>query len=363
MSRKHSLPVLFLTVAVIGVLFFRVIQPFVFSLLFAGILAILFRPTYGVVCRLCRGWRRVAAGITTLGIVLAILVPLSAVLLLAANEAMEAGRGLVDRLNLDARDAARRLIDPDENPQLAHWVESVEKYFSPSELQGTREMLSSVLRDVTRLAYDRTLGLAANLIMFIMNLTVMLLGLYYFLVDGALLTRETQRLLPLDDEDVQILFNQFQKVCRGVVLGTVVAAALQAFFSGVAFAIVGVQPIWLLVVLVMLTSFVPFLGAAAVWMSVAVYLLIEHRYGAATFLTIYGTFVISGCDNLIRAFVIGDRLQMHPFVALVTVLGALQLVGLWGIFVGPVTAAFFYALLNILREHMLAADDSIKEPI
>jgi predicted PurR-regulated permease PerM len=357
-SRKHSLPVLFVTVAVIGVLFFRVIQPFLFSLLFAGILAILFRPAYDCVCRMCRGWRRVSAGITTSGIVIAILTPLSAVLLLAAAESMDAGRNIVDRLNLDTPEAARGLIDPKKNPQLASWVDSVEAWFSPTKLQYARDMLSSVLGDVTKLVYDRTLGLAGNLITFIMNLTIMLLGLYYFLADGDSLVRETKRLLPLEDQDVQILFDQFQKVCRGVVLGTVVAAALQAFFSGVAFVIVGVQPIWLLVVLVMLTSFVPFLGAAAVWMSVTVFLLFEHRYGAAGFLMIYGTFVISGCDNLIRAFVIGDRIQMHPFVALVTVLGALQLVGLWGIFVGPITAAFFYALLNMLREHLLTADGS-----
>lgn len=52
---------------------------------------------------------------------------------------------------------------------------------------------------------------------------------------------------------------------------------------------------------------------------------------------------------------------MHPFVVLVTVLGALQLVGLWGIFIGPMTAAFFYALLNILRSRLLDdEDDSVR---
>ncbi|WP_145217322.1 AI-2E family transporter [Planctomycetes bacterium TBK1r] len=49
---------------------------------------------------------------------------------------------------------------------------------------------------------------------------------------------------------------------------------------------------------------------------------------------------------------IGNQAKLHPLVALVTVLGALKLMGLWGIFVGPMVAAFFYALLNITRDRV-----------
>jgi predicted PurR-regulated permease PerM len=60
--------------------------------------------------------------------------------------------------------------------------------------------------------------------------------------------------------------------------------------------------------------------------------------------------IISGSDNLIKAYVIGNRARMHPYVVLVTVLGAIQFVGLWGVFLGPITAAFFYSLVNILHQ-------------
>jgi predicted PurR-regulated permease PerM len=55
-------------------------------------------------------------------------------------------------------------------------------------------------------------------------------------------------------------------------------------------------------------------------------------------------------DNLLRAYVIHDSAQLHPLVALISVLGAIQVVGLWGILLGPVVASFFYALLKILRD-------------
>lgn len=114
----------------------------------------------------------------------------------------------------------------------------------------------------------------------------------------------------------------------------------------------------------MLFSFIPLLGAAAVWICVVAVLFFEQRFGAAAFLTIYGAIVISGSDNLVETHILHGRAQMHPLIALVTVLGALQLVGLWGIFLGPITAAFFYAMLNTLKKKLFeqADTDSADEP-
>jgi predicted PurR-regulated permease PerM len=100
----------------------------------------------------------------------------------------------------------------------------------------------------------------------------------------------------------------------------------------------------------MLCSFIPFIGSAAVWGSVALWLLFEGRYAAAVGLVVYGSAVISTSDNLVRAHLIGNQASLHPLVSLVTVLGAIKLMGLWGVFVGPMVAAFFFALLKIVHE-------------
>lgn len=354
MSRNWSLLILFGTVVAIGVLFFRVVWPFLFPLLFAGILAILFRPVYERTCRICFGRRRVAAAITTLGVILVVMLPLSGMLVLAGIELVDAGKDFVEAIDLpkDAADA-KRLIDAQKNPRLASWLNAVEARMSQDDIKQVRELLSNALLGATRNVYQRTQGLAADVISFVIGLVVMVLALYYLFADGEKLARETQRLSPLENEDAMTLFKQFENVCRGVVLSSVVAAVVQGILAGIGFAVVGVERIWLLAILTMLFSLIPFLGAAAVWICVAAMMLLEQRFGAAIFLGIYGTIVVSSSDNLIKAYVIGDRAQMHPFIVLVTVLGALQLVGLWGIFIGPITAAFFYALLNILRSRLL----------
>jgi predicted PurR-regulated permease PerM len=353
-TRKWSLLILLGTVVGIGVVFFRVIWPFLFPLLFASVLAILFRPIHEWACRMCFGRRRLAAVLTTLGVILIVLLPLSGVLILAGVELIEAGKSLVETIDLprNANDA-RRWIDPEQHPRMASWLEAVETRLSVEELEQVSELISSALLGATQSLYKRTLGLAADVITFVIGLVVMLVALYYLFADGDKLANEVQRLSPLEAEDGLELFGKFESVCRGVVISNVVAAVVQGVLAGIGFALVGAEKIWLLTILTMFFSLIPFLGAAMVWIVIALGLVVEQRFGAAIFLTIYGTIIVSTSDNVIKAYVIGEQAKMHPFVVLVTVLGALQLVGLWGIFVGPMIASFFHALLNILRNRLL----------
>lgn len=354
MSRNFSLWMLLGTVVAIGILFFRVVRPFVVPLFFAGVLAVLFRPLYIRTKQFCFGRSRIAAAVVTVAVMAVVLLPLGGILTLAGAQLVQAGREFVSTIDLpEDPQQAQRLIDPNRFPQVAATVKWFRSRMADETVVQLREVTSNALLGVTETLYQRTSALAGNVATFAVGLSVLVLALYYFLADGEWLLAEAKRLSPLDDQDENALLEQFERVCRGVVLGTVVAALIQGALAALGFAVIGIERIWLLAVLTMFFSFIPFLGAASVWLCVTIALLVGQRYGAAVFLGIYGTVVISGADNLIKAYMIHDRAQMHPLVALVTVLGALQLVGLWGIFMGPMSAAFFYALLNILRRRLV----------
>jgi hypothetical protein len=59
-------------------------------------------------------------------------------------------------------------------------------------------------------------------------------------------------------------------------------------------------------------------------------------------------------DNFIKPYILHGRAKLHPLLALLSVLGGVQALGLWGIFIGPMVAAFLYALLNILHQELKA---------
>ncbi|WP_182868024.1 AI-2E family transporter [Rhodopirellula sp. JC639] len=338
--------------ACFGLLFFRVIQPFILAIFIALVLAVLFAPLHQWLTDRTAGHDRIAAGLTTVLVIVAVMLPIGVTLMMAGTQVMRTGTEMADRFDAPSSNGDDDTLDLVQGTRVGRMIDGIKSRLAKDQRDQLRRAFSRIIDGVTAEVYAKTRGLLSDFFAFSVSLGVMTLSLYYFLADRDVFLREVHRMLPLEDREEERLTDRFQSVCRGVVAGTVVAGLAQATLSGIAFAILGIPNAWLLIVLTMFSSFIPFLGSAVVWVSVALWLLLDGRYGAGIGLLIYGAAVISTSDNLVRAYVIGNQAKLHPLIALVTVLGALKLMGLWGIFVGPMIAAFFYALLNIARDRV-----------
>ncbi len=352
MSQRLPLLILLGTVVAIGVLFFQVVQPFLFSLLFAAVLAVLFRPAFGKVLKLCRGRRRIAAGISTTLILGLILLPLGGALALSGIQLVELGQDIAEWIESPEESWIGQRVDRLRQSDAFGWLLERKAALSADQQEQLKQFASKAANAATRGIYEKSQAVVVDAVAFLISFVVMPLALYYFFADGPQLLKEAKELSPLDDDEEDQLMGQFDKVCRGVVMGTVVSAVAQGVLAGIGFAIVGIDWLWLAAGLTVFFSFIPFLGAGVVWFVVMLTLLFDARYGAATFIAIYGAIIVSGSDNVIKAYIIGGESKLHPLVVLITVLGALQLIGLWGVFVGPMIAAFFYALLKMFKQRL-----------
>jgi predicted PurR-regulated permease PerM len=333
--------------ALVGIFFFRLIQPLLLPLILAAMLAAIFWPVYQRVLGLLGGHERLSAAVTTVLIMLTVMLPTAAGLSAIGFQLVRQAEELIPVEGVT--DEARELVEQVEKTPLGRRGERLLEGISD---QRARQVASEAVLESAQQVYQRTTWFLSNVVRFLIATLVVVVGLYYFLADSARILGELRRLSPLEEADDWALMEMFVGVCRGVLLGNVLAAAIQAILAGIAFAVLGVPAAWLLGFATFFISFVPFLGAAGVWGLAAIVLLIQARYLAAAALVLYGTFVISSVDNVIRALAIHDRARLHPLAALVSLLGGLQVVGLWGIIVGPVTAAFFYVMLNILKKQV-----------
>jgi predicted PurR-regulated permease PerM len=338
-SRKFSFYALVGTAIAVGVLFFRVVQPFLIPLLLAAVLALLFYPVYAGLVRAMRGHRYWASLVMTLAVMLLCLLPLGVALIFAGQELFSAGQ---DLLQTDLR----------EQPVVSKVINFARRHVSDEQWEELRGSATDAVQVATKEVYERTRSLISNLVAFVVGLAIVALSLFYFLAEGPILLQTLHQVSPLEEADDVVLFQKFDQVCRSVVLASIVCALAQAVLAGVGFALVGLDRIWLLAGATMLTSLVPFIGSAGVWGPVALYLLLRGDVGQAIFLASYGAAVVSTSDNIIRAYVIHGKSNLHPLLALISVLGAIRVVGLWGVFVGPIIAAVFYTLLKILHERL-----------
>jgi predicted PurR-regulated permease PerM len=99
-------------------------------------------------------------------------------------------------------------------------------------------------------------------------------------------------------------------------------------------------------------SIIPVVGSSLVWAPVAIYLLFSGLIWQGVFLVIWGVVVVSSADNIIRPWVVGGRVELHPMVLLFFILGGVEAFGFIGLFLGPVVASVLAALFAILREEL-----------
>ena len=198
------------------------------------------------------------------------------------------------------------------------------------------------------------------LVQVIIGLVVLVIALYFFLLDGSAMIHTLMRLSPLDDRYEERLLLEFDRTSRAVVLASVSSALVQGLLAAIAFYFLGFHSVIFLFLVTSLMALVPFLGAASVWVPCAIYLgAVEQRWTAAIFLAIYGATIVSSIDNVIKMYVLHGRSTMHPLFALLSVLGGVKVFGPIGILVGPMVVVFLQTLLEILN-HELAERDAGK---
>ena len=188
------------------------------------------------------------------------------------------------------------------------------------------------------------------------NFFIALFLIHYFLKDGKSVIRYVKSIIPLDARHVSILTTRFSDVSYAVIYGNIVVAVLQGALTSLGFFIFSAPSpiIWGFVTV--FTSLVPFLGAAFVWVPACVFLIISGYNSGDSFLIIngaglalFGFFIISGIDNIIKPKLIGNRADLHPALVLIGVIGGLGTLGFIGLLIGPVVVALATTGISILR--------------
>jgi len=355
-ARIVSFVVLVAILLVFAGLFIQVMADFLLPMFLALMLVIMFGPLHRWFKAKCKGHDRIAAGLTTLSILLIVLVPICAIFTQATLEGFTIYdifvKGVRESQNANPANAI-------EANQKTHDPQAIQKWFADRVVSlgdkiGLELSADEVQTNLRNKAEEWLEPLAMRTIKFsgrtLLGLAVMIIALYFFLVDGPAMIHSLMKLSPLDEKYEEQLIDKFDDITRSVVVALLLAAFVQGLLAGIGYYFAGVGSVFLLMALTMLLAMVPFLGAASVWISVCLWLLFfEQRTTAAIILAIYGASIVSTIDNVIKMIVLHGRSKLHPLLALLSVIGGIKALGLIGIFVGPMAVAFLQTLLNMLN--------------
>jgi len=132
---------------------------------------------------------------------------------------------------------------------------------------------------------------------------------------------------------------------RGVVYGIIGTAVAQGILAGLGFGLAGVPAAALLGVLTFFLSAVP-VGPPMVWIPATVWLFSEGKTGWAIFMLVWGIFVVSGIDNIIKPYLISHGSKIPFVIVFMGVIGGALAFGLVGVFLGPTLLAVAYRVIE-----------------
>jgi len=183
----------------------------------------------------------------------------------------------------------------------------------------------------------------------IFSLVLTLLSMFYFLKDGAHWRKALVILSPLSDTDDEKIINKLSRAVNGIIKGYLFIALIQGILMGVGLAIFGVPNSALWGLVTMITALVPSIGTAIISVPAIIFLLITGNTFEAIGLLVWAVAVVGMIDNLLSPFIVGNKINLPPFLILFSVLGGISLLGPIGILVGPLTISMLYTLISIYR--------------
>ncbi len=179
----------------------------------------------------------------------------------------------------------------------------------------------------------------------ILELTLSIVFVFFFYRDGPRLALFVHKLLErLIGERAGYYIDLVAGTVQRVVNGVIGTAAAQGLLALIGFLIAGVPGALVLGIVTFLLSLIP-MGPPLVWIPATAWLAWKGEYGMAVFLGIWGTFIISGVDNVLKPYLISRGGNLPLVIVLLGVFGGLIAFGFIGLFIGPTLLAVAYSLL------------------
>jgi predicted PurR-regulated permease PerM len=324
---------------------FVITRSFLKPFAFAIILAIVFYPLHERFLILNKNRAGRSALCSTLLLILLFAVPSFIIAVLAANEALSAAHYLTRR-SVEEGGFPALVMTLAQGPlsYVGRWID-ISKYDLQAVISANAQRVSvwlvgfgaSVLSGAARFVID-------SLITFVV--------VFFLFRDGAHWAYFAGTLLPLSPGQVTRLYRNISDTVIANVYGILSVGLAQGLLVGVALRIIGMQSALLLGLATGFASIIPVVGSALVWAPVTIYLLATGSVSKGLFFLIYCIVIVSSVDNIIRPWVVGGRVELHPLVLLFFIFGGVEAFGFLGLFLGPVVASVLTAVFDMLREEM-----------
>lgn len=315
--------------------FIFILTPFLIPLLLGGILAMAFSPFVAFFMR--KGWsRKLSVIVLSLGIFILGMAPVTIVL-------MRGTKIITHFLNEQSLLITKHKIQDKADAILANLADVYD--IDPSE---AREHFDNLVSTIGKWSLD----LFSNFLSQIPNVAMLsfitILSFYFFLRDEVRIRYWFDRYFNFTNGNGDRFIALIKASCNEVFFSNVLTGFIQASVvaTGAFFSKTG--DVFIVFFCTFFLSFIPVIGAGPVAFAVAALAFIEGRIGAGIAMSLVGLFA-GIVDNLIRPYLTSrGEVKVPVYVSFLSIIGGVIVIGLPGLFLGPLLASLTYGALPII---------------
>lgn len=332
-QQRLSTVFFYLFIAVLAYFTYLVFEPFLAPLCWAAVLTVLFDPLNEALRKQWGG--RWAATSCTVLVTLLLIAPAIAIGTGFVHEALQAAAAVQNQVSNGG----------------FHRLDRVWLWVAAHIPGQTPESLSALLRrGITGTAAflaSKVGVLLRNLAIFIFDLIVAIIAMFYFFRDSTQIMTWLRQILPFDRESREEIVGKSRDLIFASVTLALASAVLHGLAGGIGFAIVGITAPLFWGVAIAFFSLLPVVGDLIIWIPAMIDLAVTGHWGRAIVLAVIVTIVAGFVDNVMRPWFLSGRAQMNGLIVFVAVIGGIAVFGLLGIVLGPIIVAAAASVLDL----------------
>lgn len=183
------------------------------------------------------------------------------------------------------------------------------------------------------------------------SLAIMYFFLYFFLIGDDKLEAKLTYYLPFEKKTVVKLGEELEDHTFSNAIGTPVIAIVQGLITFGGYLIAGVPdaPLW--AIITGISTIIPIIGTALIWVPIGTVLLIQGQVWQGIFIFCFCAVVVGTADNLIRMFISKKIGNVHPIITVLGIILGLKFFSLPGLVFGPLIISYFIIFLKLYYDH------------
>jgi len=335
---------------------FRILEPFLYGLLWAAILASIFHPLFSTLARRLRR-PRLASVLTCVLLVVVIVLPALFLLFALAKQSVSAYKVLEEHV----AGAGPPSLDVVRKAFPFRWVLAKSKGLGLAE-PDLGVVLTKGIGSVSAFLVSRSAAIFAEITHSVINFLVMILALYYLLLRGPDMLHELRQFSFLRPEYEDRIIEKFRAIAVATFGGSLATAVIHGAADGIIFWIFRLPSPLLWGAVMAFLSLVPVVGTALVWVPLVIYYLLKGQLVRGLLLLAAFGAVTGIVDNVVKPILIRRGTEVDSIWIFLSVMGGVAVFGLLGLFLGPFLISLLLVLVDIYKVEFRSGPEESAPP-